>query len=140
MRRLGWVFVTLLASCGSSPSSPAPSQRVIDLENGWIATLDSSGQLTIKRDGETWLATKPGTPLLSRVIDDDSPAGWHDPKKLDPTLLARIDDRAITIEKAAPGVLHLKTTADDASTVLVSLALAADDKAFYTGLGERFDQ
>ncbi len=138
MRR-GWVLLTLLASCGSSPSSPAPTHRVIDLENGWIATLDSSGQLTIKRDGETWLATKPGTPILSRVTDNDSPAGWHDPKKLDPTLLERIDDRAITIEKAAPGVLHIKTTADDASTVLVSLALAADDKAFYTGLGERFD-
>lgn len=138
MRWVAWVGVALLASCGSSPSSPVTS-RVVDLEGGWVAKLGSDGQLSITFGGATWVATKPGVPLLSRILDPSSPDSWHDAKKLDPTELVRIDDRAITIEKAAPGVLHIKTTADDAPTVLVSLALAADDQAFYTGLGERFD-
>lgn len=123
----------------SSNGPPGPTTRTVDLGGGVTATLSSDGALVVQARGDRVLGTRAGVPLFSRALDDASPDGWHDPSHLETVTLAPIADAAITFEKAQDGVLHLAAASDALPAVLVSLGLASDDAAFYTGLGERFD-
>ena len=106
--------------------------------NGASATLYADGRFQITQNGQVLLGTAAGQPLFSRALDPNDPQGFHDPKKLTNDTFTQVVDSAIAMDSPSPGVLHLVTTADQAPTVLVSLALASD-AGFYAGLGERYD-
>ncbi len=132
------VWVALGGACSSSTGGAAPAGRSVSLGNGATATVYADGHFAITQGGKTLLATASGQPLLTRAIDANNPTGFHDPKSLTNDTFTTVADSAIAIDSPAPGVVHLSTTADAMPTVLVSLALGADD-GFYTGLGERYD-
>ncbi|MEO8798701.1 MAG: TIM-barrel domain-containing protein, partial [Polyangiaceae bacterium] len=122
-------------ACGGSTLTP---RRELSLGNGVVATLATDGSFTITKGGAVLLRTAGGKPLFSRALDVDDPDGFHDPKSLEDLSFERVDDAVVSMDSPSSGVLHLTTTDDGAATVLVSLALAADD-GFYGGLGERFE-
>jgi alpha-D-xyloside xylohydrolase len=136
MRGLAFAPLLLFCFCESNEVPAAP--RTFDLGDGTQATFGGDGSLTVTRDGAPLLASPAGTPLLMRVIDPDSPDNWHDPANTDAYAFSTIEPRTVDVDSPAPGVLHLATHDDGASTVLVRVNLASDD-GFYTGLGERFD-
>jgi alpha-D-xyloside xylohydrolase len=132
------VWVALGGACSSSTGGAPPAGRSVVLGNGATATVYADGHFAITQGGATLLGTAPGHPLFTRAIDANNPAGFHDPKTLTNDTFTTVADSAIEIDSPSPGVVHLTTTADAMPTVLVSLALGADD-GFYTGLGERYD-
>lgn len=139
MKRAWVPFVAaLLASAPSCDSSVVPTSRTISLGGGVVAVLATDGSFVVSRNGQRILGTNPKSPLFSREIDDDNPAGFHSPRALDSAALQGIGPGVVVMDTPAAGVVHLSTTDDGANTVLVSLGLAADD-GFYGGLGERFE-
>ncbi len=127
----------LVLFCIACESTEVPPPAVtLDLGDTTTATLGSDGSLSVTRDGATLLASPPGTALMTRVIDSDSPNGWHDPAGI-AFDYAEINRRNVDFETPAPGVLHVTTRDDGQPTALVRVNLASDE-GFYTGTGERF--
>src|ERR1019366_1471831 len=142
MKRRGIIFggvVAMVASgAASCDSSVAVSSRNISIGNGIVVTLAPDGELFVIQNGNEILGSDPKSPLFSRAIDADNPSGFHPPRSLVNDTFTAIGNDSIAIDNPSPGVVHFSTANDAANTVLISLALAADD-GFYGGLGERFE-
>jgi alpha-D-xyloside xylohydrolase len=144
-RRLPLAAAGLLAllaatGCSSKSATPGPTvtYRTVDLGNGYLASFGSDGSLEVTQAGAKILATAPGVPLLATLQDPEDPSGWHDPTAQTGLAWSPVDPGAVTLSSPTPGQLLIAMPDQGPDTALVALAFA-DDGAFSTALGERYE-